>query len=425
MQSPVEFVPKDHTVLVVDDEEIVRVALRVTLERQGYCVVTHANPVEALEAVRKTTFSVIITDQQMPQMTGLDFLSGAKELQPDATRILITAVLSLDTVIDAINRGEIYRFIVKPWLREELLVTVRNAAQRFELICKNRRLQQDTQEANDRLREANQALQAQMELVAGQNVRLDALNRALDANLQRSIELCLHTLETFHPMLGARARRVHHVCRAMADELRMEPGPRQVLELSAWLHCIGLIGVPRSLIQQWHEHPSSLTPEERVVLHQHPILGAELAQFVHNLREVGATIRSHRERLDGSGYPDGLRGDVIPWLARLLGAAVEYAECKAGPRESLERLAGAAGRWLDAEAVRVLIRALPRMNTPRSRREVRLGELEAGMILATSIYSANGLLLAPEGQRLTPVCIDKLMNHHRMNPIDESLMIYC
>ena len=121
----------------------------------------------------------------------------------------------------------------------------------------------------------------------------------------------------------------------------------------------------------------------------------------------------------------GLRGEVIPWLARLLGTAVEYAECKAGPRESLERLAGAAGKWLDAEAVRVLIRAVPRMNTPRSRREVRLGELEAGMILATSIYSANGLLLAPEGQRLTPVCIDKLMNHHRMKPIDESLMIYC
>lgn len=425
MQSPLEFVPKDHALLVVDDEEIVRVALRVTLERQGYTVLTFGNPLDALEATRKTTFSVIITDQQMPQMTGLDFLSKAKELQPDATRILITAVLSLDTVIDAINRGEIYRFIVKPWLREELLVTVQNAAQRFELICKNRKLQEDTQLANDRLREANQALQTQLELVAGQNVRLDELNQALDANLQRSIELCLHTMETFYPTLGSQARRVHHVCRAMAEELKMESGPRQVLEVSAWLHCIGLVGVPRALIKQWQEQPGSLSAAERTVLHQHPILGAELAQFVYNLREVGATIRSHRERIDGSGYPDGLRGDVIPWLARLLGAAVEYAECKAGPRESLERLAGAAGKWLDAEAVRVLVRTLPRMNTPRSRREVSLGELQAGMILATSIYSANGLLLAPEGQRLTPVCIDKLMNHHRMNPIGESLMIYC
>lgn len=425
MQSPLEFVPKDHAVLVVDDEEIVRVALRVTLERQGYTVLTHANPLDALEAIRKATFSVIITDQQMPQMTGLDFLSKAKEVQPDATRILITAVLSLDTVIDAINRGEIYRFIVKPWLREELLVTVRNAAQRFELICRNRKLQADTQLANDRLREVNEALQTQLGLVAGQNARLDELNQALDANLHRSIELCLHTMETFHPTLGAQARRVHHVCRAMAEELQMESGPRQVLEISAWLHCIGLVGVPRALIKQWQDHPGSLSSAEKAVLHQHPILGAELAQFVYNLREVGATIRSHRERVDGSGYPDGLRGDVIPWLARLLGTAVEYAECQAGPRESLERLAGAAGRSLDAEAVRVLVRTVPRMNAPRSRREVRLGELEAGMILATSIYSANGLLLAPEGQRLTPVSIDKLMNHHRMNPIGDSLMIYC
>ena len=156
---------------------------------------------------------------------------------------------------------------------------------------------------------------------------------------------------------------------------------------SAWLHCIGLVGVPRSLIKQWQDHPASLSATEKAVLYQHPILGAELAHFVYNLREVGATIRSHRERVDGSGYPDGLRGDVIPWLSRLLGAAVEYAECKAGPKESLERLAGAAGRWLDTEAVRVLIRTVPRMNTPRSKRPVTLGELQDGMILATSIYS--------------------------------------
>jgi response regulator RpfG family c-di-GMP phosphodiesterase len=425
MLNPIEFVPGAHTLLVLDDEEIVRVALRVTLERQGYKVVTHSSPLEALEAVRSTTFSAIITDQQMPQMTGLDFLSRAKEVQPDATRILITAVLSLDTVIDAINRGEIYRFIVKPWLREELMVTVRNAVQRFELIGSNRRLQQDTQLVNERLREMNQALERQVTLAAEQNKRLDELNQALDANLLRSIELCLHTMETFYPSLGAQARRVHHVCRAMAEELKLEAGARQVLEVSAWLHPIGLVGIPRSLIRRWQENPTSLSGPEKILLHQHPILGAELAQFVYNLREVGATIRSHRERIDGSGYPDGLRGQVIPWLARLLGAAVEYAECKGGPKESMDRLMNAAGQWLDADAVRVLVQTLPRMNSLRSQREVRLDELQVGMTLASSIYSANGMLLAPEGQRLTPVAIDKLLNHHRLNPIDESLLIYC
>ena len=92
-------------VLVVDDEEIVLVALRETLRREGYQVVTAASPLAALELVKQEVFAVIISDHQMPGMTGLDFLSQAKSIQPDATRILITAVLSLDTVIEAINRG--------------------------------------------------------------------------------------------------------------------------------------------------------------------------------------------------------------------------------------------------------------------------------------------------------------------------------
>lgn len=424
MSQPQQIDPAAHRILILDDEDIVRFALRVTLEREGYKVITHGNPLEAVEALRGAPISVIISDQQMPEMTGLDFLSKARELQPDTTRILITAVLSLDTVIDAINRGEIYRFIVKPWLREELLVTVRNAVQRFELIQSNRRLQVETQAANERLSEANRALEKQLAVVAGQNQRLDELNRALDANLLHSIELCLHTMETFYPSLGAQARRVHHLCRAMADEAEMDPGARQVLEISAWLHAIGLVGVPRSLIRRWH-FGETLSNAERTILQQHPVLGAELAQFVYNLREVAATIRSHREHVDGTGYPDHLRGEAIPWLARVLGAAVVYAESTGGTAESIQRIRGLAGTVLDAEAVDVLIRTLPQLGKPRPSREIHLGDLQAGMVLATSIYAANGILLAPEGQSLTPVCIDKLRAHHRLQPLAESLLIYC
>jgi DNA-binding NtrC family response regulator len=115
-----------HRILVVDDEEIVLVALRETLRREGYQVETTTDALRALEMVRQEQYAVIITDQMMPLLSGLEFLAQVKQIQPDATRILITAVLSLGTVIDAINKGEIYRFIVKPWLREELLATVRS-----------------------------------------------------------------------------------------------------------------------------------------------------------------------------------------------------------------------------------------------------------------------------------------------------------
>ena len=110
--------PESKRILVVDDEKVVLAALRETLRLEGYEVFAFEDPLEALRLLRATPFSVILTDQQMPVLSGLEFLAQVKELQPNATRILITAVLSLGTVIDAINKGEVYRFIVKPWLRD-------------------------------------------------------------------------------------------------------------------------------------------------------------------------------------------------------------------------------------------------------------------------------------------------------------------
>src|SRR5271170_1652457 len=162
----------DHPILIVDDEEIVLVALRDTLVREGYTVVASPHAVHALSIIKEHQFSVVITDQQMPMVTGLEFLAQVKQVQPNATRILITAVLSLGTVIDSINKGEIYRFVVKPWLREELLATVKSAVHRFELISHNTRLQAATQEMNRQLQELNHALETQVSRVAEQNAQL-------------------------------------------------------------------------------------------------------------------------------------------------------------------------------------------------------------------------------------------------------------
>ena len=248
-------------------------------------------------------------------MTGLEFLAQAKELQPNATRILITAVLSLGTVIDAINKGEVYRFIVKPWLREELLVTIRNAAQRYELICRNAALHAEAVALNDRLRQlATQCQNRQL-----------TLNQTLHKNLDRSILLCLKTMETFFPLLGQQARRVFGLCQAMGHDLGLPRDQRRILEISSRLYDIGLVGVPRELIRKWQQTPEMLSDEEQAIIQLHPALGQDLASFGADLEAVGATIRAHHERFDGQGYPDQLSGEQIPWLARLLAVAVAFA----------------------------------------------------------------------------------------------------
>lgn len=427
MKFPGQFAPDKPPppILIVDDEEIVLAALKETLRRANYDVVPISDPRKAVEEVKSREFSAIITDQSMPGLTGLELLGEARQVQPYATRILVTAVLDLDTVIDAINKGEIYRFIVKPWLREEFLATVKNAVSRYELICQNAYLQQTTQSMNEQLVELNRSLEQQIKLVAQQNTQLAEVNDALARNLVRSMELSVHTMQTFYPSLGNQARRVSQVCKSIGDVLELSPEERRVLESGALLHDIGLVGVPRNIIRRWQEEPESLSPAERALIEQHPILGQELAGFTSDLVKVGEVIRAHHERFDGEGYPDQLAGENIPWLGRLLAVAVAYASSPLSHLDAVDKVKMGADTLFDPEAVRVFLRALTVASVPRKEREVALPDLRPGMVLARGIYTNNGLLLVPEGQRLNATFIEKLLNHNRIQPITQSLIVYC
>ena len=412
-------------ILVVDDEEIVVSTLRETLRRQNYDVVATTDPVAALAELRTGSFAVIIADQRMPLISGLELLDRAREIQPQATRILMAGVVSLDTVIDAINKGEIYRFIVKPWLREELLVTIKNAAQRHELIQQNCLLQTATQAMNGQLVELNQSLEEQVKLVARQNQQLARMNQTLEQNLLRSMELSLHAAQTFYPTLGDQGRRVAQLCRTMAQLAGLSGEECRALESAALLHDVGLVGAPRSLIRRWQENPQALNHAERALIEQHPVLGQELSAFGNGLELVGVLIRVHHERMDGTGYPDKLPGDKIPWLGRLLAVAVAFAASKLVRDDAVEDIKLQANTAFDPDAVRVFLRALPLANSPRREKQVPLSELRPGMVLARGIYTPNGLLLAPEGQQLNPIYIEKLLNHDRIQPINQSLVVYC
>jgi response regulator RpfG family c-di-GMP phosphodiesterase len=366
-----------------------------------------------------------MTDQRMPGMTGVDLLSRIQEIQPDTTRILITGVVELNTVIDSINKGEIYRFLMKPWLNEELLLTVRNGVQRYELIRRNAKLHEETVSMNERLVELNEELRAWVLREESQNLQLAKLNKTLQQNLQRSIELCLKTMEAFHPSLGVQARRVHSLCCVMAETLGLAESERHVLEISAWLHDIGFLAVPRRVIKVWEKTPDKLSETELETVQQHPVLGQELARFVHDLADVGLVIRAHHERFDGRGFPDGLSGDKIPWLARLLGVAVAYAEAELKEQHPVAILKKGSGKQFDPEAVKALVSAAKAPTATRREREILVGDLQPGMTLAQGIYNAKGKLLIPAGEVLSKPAIQKIQKQHRASPIQQSLLVYC
>ena len=229
-------------------------------------------------------------------------------------------------------------------------------------------------------------------MTAQQNKQLGELNTALETNLRRSIELCVHTMQTFYPSLGNQARRVTELCRAMGQLAKLPPDDQRILESAALLHDIGLVGIPRHIIRRWQENPNSLAEPERTLIEQHPILGQELATFVSHLDKVGQIIRAHHERIDGHGYPDQLMGENIPWLARLLAVPVAFAACRLNDLDAIDRIKSGIDTAFDRDAVRIFLHAQDIATVPRRERQVTLSELRPGMVLAKGIFTPNGLL---------------------------------
>ena len=412
------------TVLVVDDEPVVLSALKQTLERDGCHVVACASPLKALSILQERDFAVIISDQRMPEMLGLDFLIESRTIRPDASRILVTAVLALPTVIDAINKGEIFRFLAKPWLREELIATVRNAVQRHELVVRNRELQEQTQDLNDQLTVSNAALAAQVHDLERKQVRLDAANQELAASYENSLELCRRILTTYDPVLGGQAKVLVEFAGRMAGTDEFTEPQRRALRSAAWLCDLGLIGVPREMLRAFRTKTELLTDHERTMLHNHPVYSQTLAALVDSRGEVGEIIRGHHERYNGSGYPDGLAGENIPWPTRCLAVAVGFIESGLPKAAAIDHLLDRSGIDYDPEAVRLFLKVSNLVQLPKQVREIMLHELEAGMVLANGIYSPHGLLLIGEGQALSPGTIGKIRSHNQVTPISQRLLVY-
>jgi DNA-binding NtrC family response regulator len=128
------------TLLIVDDEENVRNALKRSLRKEHYEVLTAPGPEEGLEMLKQHPIDLVISDHLMPKMTGLEFLKLVHDRHPDVGRIMLTGHADMDTAIKAINQGEIYRFLQKPWDDVELKVVVHLALEHVELERENRRL---------------------------------------------------------------------------------------------------------------------------------------------------------------------------------------------------------------------------------------------------------------------------------------------
>jgi DNA-binding NtrC family response regulator len=148
--------------LVVDNEEVALAALRDLLRQQGYAVATAQNAAQAAAILQQQQFAAVLADQQLPMLTGVEFLAEVKRVQPDACRILMASSLTLGAVIEAVNKVEIFRFVHKPWRQEELLFLARNAVEHYETTTRSKLLLTTAMAMNETLTKLNQSLEKQL-----------------------------------------------------------------------------------------------------------------------------------------------------------------------------------------------------------------------------------------------------------------------
>ena len=392
------------TLLCVDDEQNILAALRRLFRQDGYRILTAGSGREALTLLESEPVDLVISDMRMPEMDGAHLLERVSSRWPQTLRILLTGHADIASTVAAINKGQIFRYIAKPWDDQDMRLIVRHALERQQLERDKRRLEALTQRQNEELRELNADLEARVEArTAELSLARDALaaaNERLKAGFLTSVKVFSNLTELAEGARAGHSRRVADLSRRIAVKLGLDRAAAQDVMLAGLLHDIGKIGLPDALLAK----PASLmNAEEQALYRRHPQKGEAALMALDSLRSAARLLRSHHERHDGQGYPDGLGGADIPLGARILACANDYDGLQIGS-VSAKRLSAAdalafiqkeRGRRYDPQVVDAFASLEGSEGAARAAKEWALAPkvLKPGMVLSRDLISREGALL--------------------------------
>jgi response regulator RpfG family c-di-GMP phosphodiesterase len=406
------------TLLFVDDEPNILSSLRRLFRPLGYRVLTAESGEEGLRVLAEERVDLVISDMRMPQMNGAQFLEQVRERSPYTIRMLLTGYADIASTIEAINKGQIFRYLAKPWEDNDIVLSVRHAVERQQLEREKLRLEALTHQQNEELKELNASLE---EKVRARTEELQQAHEKLKKNFVTSLQMFSNLIELRDTTISGHSRRVADMARTVAQKIGLSTGEVQDVFLGGLLHDIGKIGLSDRLLNRpW----SLLTSEEKTLYGKHSIKGEASLMALEPLHEAARLIRSHLERFDGLGYPDGLRGSAIPLGARILAAVNDYDRAQIGTlteekltaKEALSMLIANKERRYDPLVVDVMaeIAAGPRhVAKRRSEMQVVSSQLKPGMILARDLYTQDTIMLLPRGCVLNDRYVEKIRAFER------------
>jgi putative two-component system response regulator len=327
--------------LIVDDEPTVRRSLVRMLQAQGFHCLEAGSGLEALGVLEHSgeVPPLVISDMRMPELDGIGLLEAVRQRYPDTAVIMLTGMSETTTAVDCLHMGAA-DFLLKPISVSELQARVARVLEKRALVLQNRYYQQNLER---QVRE--QALRIQELFLQG-------------------VQMLARALEAKDAYTRGHSIRVSQYAVATASRLGFDGTSLDGIRLGAELHDIGKIGTKEALLNK----PGSLTADEFRQMTEHPALGEQmLYPLARESPDVLRIVRSHHERLDGRGFPDGLRGEKIPIEARIVAVADSfdamtterpYRESRP-PEAALAELRRVAGTQLDPVAVEAFVEAFP------------------------------------------------------------------
>ena len=266
------------TVLFVDDEVSVLNSIERIFIDSDIRILRAENAQQALDIISREEIAVIVSDNQMPGMNGHVLLSEVKERSPDTFRIMMTEFADLETAVHAINNGEIFRFLLKPWQNDSLINSVQEALEQYRMI------------------------------------------QSLKGTDESSLLSLADAVDLKDGYTGGHCRRVAEYAQLIANEISIRDETKKDIRNGSWLHDCGKIGVHKDILNK----NGPLDLDEYEIIKNHPTWGADVVRKASMSNLTINIIYYHHERYDGAGYPYGLKADEIPLEVRIVTVADVY-----------------------------------------------------------------------------------------------------
>jgi putative two-component system response regulator len=320
-----------HKLLIVDDDTPNLRLLERLFSKDFQCLTASSGP-EAIRLLEQHDIAILITDQRMPEMTGIDLLKRTSQLRPHMVRILLTGYTDVEALVEAINSGLVYMYINKPWNNDDLKLRVNRACEHYQ----NNKNRQALADANRRL-----------------------LLRLKDVKLGIVIALT-EMLRIRDKHAFAHALRVRHYAMMFAAKLGVSEEQHEDLSMAASLYHLGPINISRNGASS-----APMSGEQSIVQEQFEC-ETRLMHAIPELANVAEIISCHRENYDGSGTPRGLKAEQIPLLCRILRLADEYdqmvlpeASAPMTHDDAMKFLSQRSGKQFDPMLIEVLSQLSP------------------------------------------------------------------